>query len=110
ERTIANSLDAEAITADLKAASYSVREIEKKERKRRAPPPYITSSLQRDAASRLGFSASRTMQVAQRLYEGIDVGAEGPVGLITYMRTDSTRISADAVDAVRAYITQRFGS
>ncbi len=110
ERTIANNLDAEKITADLKTARYSVREIEKKERKRRAPPPYITSSLQRDASTRLGFSASRTMQVAQRLYEGIDLGGDGPVGLITYMRTDSTRISNDAIDAVRAYVTNRFGT
>ncbi len=109
ERTIANDADAQAVAADLRGATYTVRLVEKKERKRRAPPPYITSSLQRDASTRLGFSASRTMQVAQRLYEGIDVGGEGPVGLITYMRTDSTRISADAVDAVRAYIGNRFG-
>jgi DNA topoisomerase-1 len=109
ERVIATRAEADAIKADLTAAKFSVAKIERKERRRRAPPPYITSSLQRDAASRLGFSASRTMQVAQRLYEGIDVGAEGPVGLITYMRTDSTRISSDAVDAVRAYIGNRFG-
>lgn len=109
ERVVATKAEAEEIQADLARARFTVREIEKKERKRRAPPPYITSSLQRDAASRLGFSASRTMQVAQRLYEGIDIGAEGPVGLITYMRTDSTRLSSDAIDAVRAYIANRFG-
>lgn len=78
ERVISNGAEADAITQDLRSARYSVAAVEKKERRRRAPPPYITSSLQRDASSRLGFSASRTMQVAQRLYEGIDVGAEGP--------------------------------
>lgn len=106
---LGNEADAAAVTADLKGARYKVAAVERKERRRRAPPPYITSSLQRDASSRIGFSASRTMQVAQRLYEGIDVGAEGPVGLITYMRTDSTRMSAEAVDGARTYIEQRFG-
>jgi DNA topoisomerase-1 len=106
---LGNEADAAAVTADLKTARFKVATVERKERRRRAPPPYITSSLQRDASSRIGFSASRTMQVAQRLYEGIDVGAEGPVGLITYMRTDSTRMSAEAVDGARSYIEQRFG-
>ncbi len=106
---LANATDAAAVAADLKTARYKVTNVERKERRRRAPPPYITSSLQRDASSRLGFSASRTMQNAQRLYEGIDVGAEGPVGLITYMRTDSTRMSAEAVDGARSYVAQRFG-
>lgn len=109
EKVVSTKAESDAITADLRAAKYKVASVEKKERRRRAPPPYITSSLQRDAASRLGFSASRTMQVAQRLYEGIDVGAEGPVGLITYMRTDSTRLSNEAVDAAREYIVKRFG-
>ncbi|MBI5518250.1 MAG: type I DNA topoisomerase [Deltaproteobacteria bacterium] len=109
ERVLGAQGDAESARDDLRAAAYKVAAVEKKERRRRAPPPYITSSLQRDASGRLGFSASRTMQVAQRLYEGIDVGAEGPVGLITYMRTDSTRLSADAVEAARAYISKRFG-
>jgi DNA topoisomerase-1 len=109
ERVVASGAESDAITKDLRGAQYKVAAVEKKERRRRAPPPYITSSLQRDASSRLGFSASRTMQVAQRLYEGIDVGAEGPVGLITYMRTDSTRLSADAVEAARDYIGKRFG-
>ena len=106
---LADAAAAEAVTADLRSAKFTVTSIERKERRRRAPPPYITSSLQRDASSRLGFSASRTMQVAQRLYEGIDVGAEGPVGLITYMRTDSTRMAGEAVEGARGYIAQRFG-
>ncbi len=110
ERSVSNGADAGTIREDLAKSRFVVREVEKKERKRRAPPPYITSSLQRDGASRLGYSASRTMQIAQRLYEGIDVGAEGPVGLITYMRTDSVRVSPDAIAAVREYIGQRFGA
>ncbi len=109
EWIIADGADAQSVAVDLRGATYRVASVEKKERRRRAPPPYITSSLQRDASSRLGFSASRTMQVAQRLYEGIDVGAEGPVGLITYMRTDSTRLASEAVDAVRDYVARRFG-
>lgn len=110
ERVVSSRQEAEAIRDSLRGATFVVRQIEKKERRRKAPPPYITSSLQRDAASRLGFSAARTMQVAQRLYEGIDIGAEGPVGLITYMRTDSTRLANDAIEAVRQYIAQRFGA
>ncbi|MBL8681171.1 MAG: type I DNA topoisomerase [Myxococcales bacterium] len=110
ERVISNEADSKAMTSALSSAKFSVRSVEKRERRRRAPPPYITSSLQRDASSRLGFAASRTMQVAQRLYEGIDVGAEGPVGLITYMRTDSTRISNDAIEAVRAHIKSKYGA
>jgi DNA topoisomerase-1 len=110
ERVVSTEADSKALTAALVGAQYAVRGVEKRERRRRAPPPYITSSLQRDASSRLGFAASRTMQVAQRLYEGIDVGAEGPVGLITYMRTDSTRISNDAIEAVRAHIKSKYGA
>lgn len=109
ERVVGTRAEAEALTADLRSARFKVAAVERKERRRRAPPPYITSSLQRDAANRLGFSASRTMQVAQRLYEGIEMGAEGPVGLITYMRTDSTRLANDAVEAARDYIGKRFG-
>lgn len=110
EKVIGSKADAEALVATLAKAKFCVRSVDKRERRRRAPPPYITSSLQRDASSRLGFSASRTMQIAQRLYEGVEVGAEGPVGLITYMRTDSTRISNDAITAVRAYITEKYGA
>jgi DNA topoisomerase-1 len=107
---VLNAADlAQEVASLLRKAVYRVRSVEKRERRRRAPPPYITSSLQRDASSRLGFAASRTMQVAQRLYEGIDVGADGPVGLVTYMRTDSTRISGEAVEAVRAYVASRYG-
>jgi DNA topoisomerase-1 len=110
EKVIGSKADADALVGSLSKATFSVRSVDKRERRRRAPPPYITSSLQRDASSRLGFSASRTMQVAQRLYEGVEVSAEGPVGLITYMRTDSTRISNDAIAAVRAHISSKYGA
>ena len=85
--------------ADLESARYRVAKVTKSERKRNAPAPYTTSKLQQDAVNRLGFGAKRTMQIAQGLYEGVDLGKHdgGPVGLITYMRTDSTRVSPDAV-------------
>ena len=76
---------------------------------RNPTPPFITSRLQQEASRKLGYQPSRTMRIAQRLYEGIELGDEGAVGLITYMRTDSTRISPDAIDEVRGYIGQRYG-
>ncbi len=75
--------------------------VDKKERRSNPYPPFITSTLQQGAAARLGFSVKRTMGVAQRLYEGIDLGPDGSIGLITYMRTDSTRIAPEAITAVR---------
>jgi DNA topoisomerase-1 len=84
--------------------------IERKERKKNAPAPFITSKLQQEASSKLRFSPKRTMGLAQRLYEGMELGEEGPVGLITYMRTDSTRLSDDSIADVRGYITQRYGA
>src|SRR5271156_3946277 len=114
EQFLANALpDKEAIDevlAQLEGAAWSVRGIEKKERRRNPQAPFTTSKLQQDASSRLGFNVRRTMGVAQRLYEGIEIGKEGAVGLITYMRTDSTRISDDAIRDVRDYITERYGS
>ena len=80
------------------------------ERKRNPAPPFITSTLQQDAGRKLGFSAKKTMTVAQQLYEGIEVGEDGPVGLITYMRTDSVRIAAEAQDEARAWATSRLGA
>ena len=108
EQFLANALpDKEAIDevlAELKGANWSVRGIEKKERRRNPQAPYTTSKLQQDASSRLGFNVRRTMGVAQRLYEGVEIGSEGTVGLITYMRTDSTRVSPDAIADAREYI------
>ena len=93
----------------LDAAAYSVTNIEQKDRNEYAPPPFITSTLQQQGATRLHFTASRTMQVAQKLYEGVDLGSEGPLALITYMRTDSTRVANEALQAVRGFIETKFG-
>ena len=84
--------------------------VERKERRKNAPAPFITTKLQQEASSKLRFSPKRTMGLAQRLYEGVELGEDGLVGLITYMRTDSTRLSDDAVTEVRAYIGERFGA
>ncbi len=107
---VKNGDEAAQARADLEGAHFSVIKVTKSERKRNAPAPYSTSKLQQDAVNRLGFGAKRTMQVAQGLYEGIDLGKDGgPIGLITYMRTDSTRLSPDAVDEVRAFIGEHYG-
>jgi DNA topoisomerase-1 len=107
---IGNGELAGQVKGDLQGASFRVAEIKKSERKRHAPAPYTTSKLQQDAVNRLGFGAKRTMQVAQGLYEGVDLGKElGTVGLITYMRTDSTRLSPDAVNAARDLISSFYG-
>lgn len=90
-------------------APFIVKDIKKKERRRNPAPPFITSSLQQEAARKLNFRAAKTMMIAQQLYEGIDLGKEGTVGLITYMRTDSTRISQTAVEEAKSYITESFG-
>ncbi|QOI99791.1 MAG: type I DNA topoisomerase [Phycisphaeraceae bacterium] len=88
---------------------YTVTGIETKKTSSRPPGPFITSTLQQAASSRLGFGAQRTMRAAQQLYEGVEIPGEGPVGLITYMRTDSTHLSADALDMARAFIGRSFG-
>jgi len=102
--------EANAIAAELRAGNAIVASVEKKERRKKPQAPFITSKLQQDAARKLRFSAKRTMALAQRLYEGVELGEEGPTGLITYMRTDSTRISDDALTAVRAHITETYGA
>lgn len=88
---------------------FKIAKISNRETKRNPQAPFITSTLQREASNRLGYAVSKTMQVAQKLYEGIDLGPGGPVGLITYMRTDSTRISDEARDNTKEYITQHYG-
>ncbi len=107
---IGNGDEAAAVRADLEAATFRVDKVEAKERRRFPVPPFITSKLQQEAFKKLRFSVKKTMQVAQRLYEGIELGAEGAVGLITYMRTDSTRVSNDALDAVRGRIGSDYGA
>jgi DNA topoisomerase I len=103
-------VEADEIAIELRAGSAQVAQVERKERRRRPQPPFITSKLQQDAARKLRFSAKRTMALAQRLYEGLELGDEGPVGLITYMRTDSTRVSDDALTEVRQFIANRYGA
>lgn len=94
----------------LKGSDFTVGEVKEKERQRNPSPPFITSSLQQEAARKLNFRASKTMQIAQQLYEGVDLGKEGTVGLITYMRTDSTRISPVAQEEAAEYISGKYGS
>ena len=106
---VPNQEEADKITAFLNEANWLVRSVEKKERRRNAAAPFTTSKLQQDSARKLRFSVKRTMMLAQRLYEGVELGEEGLVGLITYMRTDSTRVSNDALAEVREYIPQHFG-
>ena len=107
---IKNEGEAQAILRDLASASFSVKEIERKERRKFPPPPFITSQLQQEAWRKLRFTAKKTMSLAQRLYEGVELGQEGPVGLITYMRTDSVRIAPEALQEVRQFIEKKFGS
>jgi len=97
------------ITKALAGASWIIGDVEKKERRRYPTPPFVTSKLQQEAARKLGFQPKRTMQIAQHLYEGVELGSEGSVGLITYMRTDSTRVSADALNTVRHFIEGQYG-
>jgi DNA topoisomerase-1 len=92
------------VVAQLNQAAWSVVKVERKERKRNPTAPYTTSKLQQDAAGRLGFNVRRTMGVAQRLYEGVEIGKDGTVGLITYMRTDSIRVSVDSITEAREYV------
>lgn len=105
-----NEEETNRVVAELKKAAWSVAQVERKERRRNPLAPYITSKLQQDASSRLGFNVRRTMGVAQRLYEGVEVGTDGTVGLITYMRTDSTRVSPDSIVEARNYVRKTLGA
>ena len=99
----------DAIVASLEGAAYVVRSVTTKEKRRNPVAPFITSTLQQESARKLRFSVKRTMGLAQRLYEGVELGPEGSVGLITYMRTDSTRVSEEALGQVRALVAERYG-
>ncbi|HXZ40027.1 MAG TPA: type I DNA topoisomerase [Terriglobales bacterium] len=107
---IPNGEEAEKIRAALEKADWIVRSVERKERRRNATPPFTTSKLQQDSSRKLRFSVKRTMMIAQRLYEGVELGEEGLVGLITYMRTDSTRVSNEALGEVREYVKSQYGA
>jgi len=106
---IGTEAEAAAVTGELEQATYLVREVKRRERRRNPAAPFITSSLQQEASRRLGFTARKTMMLAQQLYEGIDVAGVGPVGLVTYIRTDSTRVASSAQDEARAYVAAKHG-
>jgi DNA topoisomerase-1 len=110
EIKIGNAEASEKLTRALEHATFSVRSVETRERRRNPAPPFITSKLQQDSGRKLRFSVKRTMMLAQRLYEGIELGPEGLVGLITYMRTDSTRVSDEAIREARDYIGGQYGT
>ncbi|MFU8818820.1 MAG: type I DNA topoisomerase [Desulfurivibrio sp.] len=110
KQKIADQAAAEKLVAELQQAELTVAGVEKKQKKRQPSPPFITSTMQMDANRKLRFSAKKTMTLAQRLYEGIDLGQDGPVGLITYMRTDSTRINDEALGQAREYIQEAHGA
>jgi DNA topoisomerase-1 len=114
EQFLSNALPDEksmkAVIAALDGAKWSLASVQSTEKQRKPLAPFITSQLQRDAASKLGFNVRRTMGVAQRLYEGVDVGAEGTTGLITYMRTDSPRVAPEAIAGAREWITKQLGA
>ena len=106
---VANQEQSDAIVSTLDGVPYVVKSVATREKKRNPVAPFITSTLQQEASRKLRFSVKRTMMLAQRLYEGVEMGKEGAVGLITYMRTDSTRISDDAVRDVRDFVSERYG-
>jgi DNA topoisomerase I len=114
EQFIANALpdkkSMDEVIAALEKAQWSLVSVQSKEQQRRPLAPFITSQLQRDASSKLGFNVRRTMGVAQRLYEGVEIGSEGPVGLITYMRTDSPRVAPEAIEGAREWIGKELGA
>ena len=107
--TVTNKQQADAVLAALDGKDYTITKIEKGKRRRQPAPPFITSTLQQDASRAFGFSATRTMRAAQTLYEGVDIAGHGTVGLITYMRTDSLRIAAEAQAAAKTFIADRWG-
>lgn len=109
KKELKSEADVKEVLALIEGKSFVVGEVKEKERLRNPSPPFITSSLQQEAARKLNFRASKTMQIAQQLYEGVDIGKEGTVGLITYMRTDSTRISPIAQEEAKQYITEKYG-
>ena len=106
---IGNQETADGVVAQLGGADYIVKSVGTREKKRNPVAPFITSTLQQESSRKLRFSVKRTMMLAQRLYEGVELGKEGAVGLITYMRTDSTRVSDDALKDARDYVTERYG-
>lgn len=107
---VGNKQAADAILERMQPGPFAVLKVERKEKKRNPTPPFITSTLQQEASRHYGFSSSRTMGIAQGLYEGIDIGTDGPEGLITYMRTDSVRSAPEAIEEVRKHIKETYGA
>src|SRR5712671_6073306 len=107
---VADEATAKSLVDQIEGSKYLVHSVTTREKKRNPVPPFITSTLQQEASRKLRFSVKRTMMLAQRLYEGIELGKEGAVGLITYMRTDSTRIAGEAIDEVRGFVRDKFGT
>lgn len=106
---LSDEASAQEVVTDLEGVPFRVSDVKRRERRKMAPAPFTTSTLQQEASKRLRFSARRTMTTAQRLYEGKDIGSRGTVGLITYMRTDSTRVSPEAAASARAWVEEQFG-
>lgn len=106
---LADEAQARSVVEDVRGLPFEVGDLKRRERLKNPPAPFTTSTMQQEAAKRLGFTAQRTMRTAQQLYEGVEVGSEGAVGLITYMRTDSTRVGTDAVNVARELIGETFG-
>jgi len=106
---IKNQEEAEALVKDIQDKTFVVADVSKKEKNRYPEPPFITSTLQQEAFNKFKFNATKTMIIAQQLYEGVDIGVIGPIGLITYMRTDSPRVAPEAIQQVRDYILRQFG-
>ncbi|MCI8525844.1 MAG: type I DNA topoisomerase [Oscillospiraceae bacterium] len=109
KRELKSEAEVAAVIASLERGAFSVASVKRTEKKRSPAPPFITSTLQQEASRRLNMTPKRTMAIAQQLYEGVDISGEGTIGLITYMRTDSTRLSDDALAAVQEFITSRYG-
>ena len=109
KKTITSKEEMEKVLADLEDARYCVEEVKKGERTKKMPVPFTTSTLQQEASKALNFATAKTMRIAQQLYEGVDIKGNGTVGVITYLRTDSTRISEEADASVRSYIAQNYG-
>ncbi|MCI7131857.1 MAG: type I DNA topoisomerase [Lachnospiraceae bacterium] len=107
---LTNKEQVEQIRKELESESFSVKEVKKGERIKKAPYPFTTSTLQQEASKRLNFSTQKTMRLAQQLYEGIDIKGQGTVGVITYLRTDSVRVADEADAAARAYISEKYGA
>jgi DNA topoisomerase-1 len=110
KRELTSEDEVNAVTSAIKDAPFVIRGVKRSDKKRSPSPPFITSTLQQEASRKLGMTPRRTMSIAQQLYEGVDIEGEGTIGLITYMRTDSLRLSEDALNDARDFITQRYGA